>query len=237
MITTRSDTSSASSWSWVTKTLVTCTSSCSRRSQRRSSLRTLASSAPNGSSSSSTFGLTASARASATRWRWPPDSSEGRRLPSASSCTRRSRFMHRVPDLVLRRPDGAGPDPEAEGDVLEHAHVAEQGVVLEHEPDLALAHRLVGGVLALEADHALIGRLQAGDDPEQRGLAGARGAQQGDQLAAGHVEVTLSRATKLPKLLRRLRTSMLMPRSFPKELSVSAGFRGRNAAAATPPAS
>ena len=48
--------------------------SCSRRSQRRSSLRTLASSAPNGSSSSSTRGSIASARARATRWRWPPDS-------------------------------------------------------------------------------------------------------------------------------------------------------------------
>ena len=49
-------------------------SSCSSRSQRRSSLRTLASSAPNGSSSSSTCGSIASARASATRWRWPPES-------------------------------------------------------------------------------------------------------------------------------------------------------------------
>ena len=37
--------------------LVTCSSSCRRRSQRRSSLRTLASSAPKGSSSSSTLRL------------------------------------------------------------------------------------------------------------------------------------------------------------------------------------
>ena len=44
-----------------------------RRSQRRSSLRTLASSAPNGSSSSRMRGSIASARASAMRWRWPPD--------------------------------------------------------------------------------------------------------------------------------------------------------------------
>ena len=51
----RSATSSASSWSWVTRTVVTCTSSWSRRSQARRSARTLASSAPNGSSSSSTL--------------------------------------------------------------------------------------------------------------------------------------------------------------------------------------
>jgi hypothetical protein len=37
MRTTRSLTSRASSWSWVTNTLVTRISSCSRRSQRRSS--------------------------------------------------------------------------------------------------------------------------------------------------------------------------------------------------------
>jgi hypothetical protein len=31
-------------------------------------------------------------------------------------------------------------DAQAEGDVLEHRHVAEQRVVLEHEADVALAH-------------------------------------------------------------------------------------------------
>ena len=47
------------------------------RNQRRNSLRTLASSAPKGSSSSSTLGSTASARARAMRWRWPPESWAG----------------------------------------------------------------------------------------------------------------------------------------------------------------
>jgi hypothetical protein len=81
--TTRSATSSASSWSWVTKIEVMCSSSCRRRSQRRSSLRTLASSAPKGSSSSSTRGSTASARASAMRWRWPPESWDGSGRPAS----------------------------------------------------------------------------------------------------------------------------------------------------------
>ena len=85
--TMRSATSMASSWSWVTNTLVTCISSCSRRSQRRSSLRTLASSAPKGSSSSSTLGSTARARARAMRWRWPPLSWCGKRSAIQSSCT------------------------------------------------------------------------------------------------------------------------------------------------------
>ena len=51
-----SATSIASSWSCVTKIVVTCISSWRWRSQSRSSARTRASSAPNGSSSSSTFG-------------------------------------------------------------------------------------------------------------------------------------------------------------------------------------
>src|SRR5438309_350504 len=50
MMATRSATSKASSWSWVTNTLVTWISSCRRRSHSRSSWRTLASSAPDGSS-------------------------------------------------------------------------------------------------------------------------------------------------------------------------------------------
>mmetsp|Transcript_1012 Transcript_1012/g.2507 ORF Transcript_1012/g.2507 Transcript_1012/m.2507 type:complete len:120 (-) Transcript_1012:50-409(-) len=91
----RSATSSASSWSWVTKMLVMCSSSCRRRSQRRSSLRTLASSAPKGSSSSSTRGSTARARASAMRWRWPPESCGGKRSASQSSCTSCSSSMTR----------------------------------------------------------------------------------------------------------------------------------------------
>ena len=70
-------TSIASSWSWVTKIVVTFISSWRLRSQVRRSLRTFASSAPNGSSSSSTCGWTASARASAIRWRWPPESCDG----------------------------------------------------------------------------------------------------------------------------------------------------------------
>src|SRR4051794_12756135 len=58
----RSATSIASSWSCVTRTVVTWTSSCRRRNHARSSARTFASNAPNGSSSSSTPGSTAPPR-------------------------------------------------------------------------------------------------------------------------------------------------------------------------------
>ena len=90
MTTTWSDTSSASSWSCVTKMEVTLIVSWRWRSQWRSEARTCASSAPNGSSRRRTFGSMASARASATRWRCPPESSSGYREPRRESCTRSS---------------------------------------------------------------------------------------------------------------------------------------------------
>ena len=70
----RSLITSASSWSWVTKIEVMPRS----RSRRRSSIcmvsRSLRSSALNGSSSSSSAGFTAIARATAMRCCWPPES-------------------------------------------------------------------------------------------------------------------------------------------------------------------
>ena len=74
MTPTRSAIDSASSWSCVTNTVVTPSSSWMRRISSRSCSRTLASRADSGSSSNSTRGRIASARASATRCCWPPDS-------------------------------------------------------------------------------------------------------------------------------------------------------------------
>jgi hypothetical protein len=78
---------------------------------------------------------------------------------------------------------------QAERHVVEHRHVAKQRVVLEHETHVALAHMHVGGVLAAEQDAAGVGRFQAGDDAQQRGLAAARRAQQRDQFAGVDVQV------------------------------------------------
>ena len=60
--------------------------------------------------------------------------------------------------------------------------------MLEHEADLALLHRDAGGVLAVHDDAAGVGRLQPGDDAQQRRLAAARGAEQRDQFAVADVE-------------------------------------------------
>ena len=95
MTASRFDISSASSWSWVTKTKVMPTSRCSAVSSARSECRSLASSAPSGSSRSSTDGSSTSARASATRCCCPPDSWWGRRW--AYSVSRTSSSASRDP--------------------------------------------------------------------------------------------------------------------------------------------
>ena len=71
---TRSPIRTASSMSWVTSTTVLPSSRCSRRNSSWSRVRTTGSTAPKGSSISSTGGLAARARATPTRWRWPPES-------------------------------------------------------------------------------------------------------------------------------------------------------------------
>ena len=203
MITTSSAISRASSWSWVTKIVVSWISSWKRRSQRRRSLRTRASRAPKGSSRSSTLGSTASARARATRWRSPPESCEGKRPARPSSCTSSSRRWTRSAIAGGRRPVAAAAHPQAEGDVLEDRHVPEEGVVLEDEAHLALARGHVRHVVAVEEHPAAarVGELEAGDDPQERRLARARGAEERHELALGHVQVDAVEGGVRPELL------------------------------------
>ena len=78
---------------------------------------------------------------------------------------------------------GRRADAQAERDVLEHGHVPEERVVLEHEPDAAVAGVALGGVLALEDHRAGVGRLEPGDDAQQRRLARPGRPEQRDQLA------------------------------------------------------
>ena len=100
------------------------------RTVRRSSMRILASRAPNGSSRRSTSGRWARARASATRCCWPPESWRGIRAPRPGRPTSSSSSSRR------RRRSGAGhlADRQGELDVLGHRHVAEQGVVWNTKP-------------------------------------------------------------------------------------------------------
>ena len=77
--------------------------------------------------------------------------------------------------------------------------------MLEHEADAAVADVALRGVLALEEDLALVGALQAGDDPQQAGLARARRAQQRGQLAAREHQAHVVHGHEVPEPLRDVR--------------------------------
>src|SRR3989304_2398440 len=118
------------------------------------------------------------------------------RLDSGSASNRMAGLeAHRVP---LAEPLGEpGSDLrggelaelEAVGHVGGHGHVGPERVVLEDHADLAL----VGGQpvhhAVAEADLAGIGLRETRQQPEQGGLAAARGAEQREQLAVGHDEI------------------------------------------------
>ena len=108
------------------------------------------------------------------RWRWPPRAARVA-LGQPVELHQLEQVHHLFFDLRFARALAAGLDAQAKGDVLEHRHVAEQRVVLEHKAHVALAHMHIGGVFAAEVDGAHIGRFQARDDAKQRGLAAARG--------------------------------------------------------------
>src|SRR3954447_13199387 len=184
---------SASSWSCVTYRKVMPASLTSRWIRLSSvciSWRSFRSSAPSGSSRSRTRGSFTSARASATRWRWPPASCTGflvaagelHRLAVAEcfEAHRRERPLHLDGALAA----GDSLDAEAVADVLRDRHVREEGVVLEHGVDVALVR---GGARALapaERDPPAVGALEARDQAERRRLAGTGGPEQREELPA-----------------------------------------------------
>ena len=86
----RSPTAKASSWSWVTNSAVVPACLRMARSSWASRSRRSTSRLEKGSSSSSSRGLGASARASAMRCCWPPDSWCGARLAACARPTRSS---------------------------------------------------------------------------------------------------------------------------------------------------
>ncbi len=176
---------SASSWSWVTSTVVTPCSRSSAWTSSRTRLRSEASSEENGSSSSSACGRRARARASATRCCSPPESSCGRRRASGAIPTISSSASTRSPRRSRRG--------EPEADVLAHAQMREQRALLGHVADAAPLGREVGAPVLerplAERDRAALGALEAGDHAQQRRLAAAGQPQHGGQRARRHLEL------------------------------------------------
>ncbi|MNY23228.1 hypothetical protein D3C86_1568850 [compost metagenome] len=81
----------------------------------------------------------------------------------------------------------------AEGDVVGHAQVRKQRVVLEHHADATFLRRKgetgAGDGLASQLDFAFVHRFETGNRPQGGGLAAARRAQQATDVACVQVQV------------------------------------------------
>ena len=98
------------------------------------------------------------------------------------------KFSDALPNFVDSGALSTGLDPQPEGHVIEHGHVPEQRVMLEHEAHLALAHVGVGGVLAVEKHLTAVGGFQTRNDSQQGGFAAAGRPQQTHQFARGEIQ-------------------------------------------------
>ncbi len=96
----------------------------------------------------------------------------------------RQKFLDLGLDRRIRRALAPRLRTQAEGDVLEYAHLLEQGIMLKDEADPALAQIGVGDVDSVEQNFAAgIGCLDPGDNAQKCRLARAARAEQRDKLA------------------------------------------------------
>ena len=138
-------------------------------------MRVSASSAPSGSSSASTRGRLTSARASATRCFCPPDSTAGHSSALSARPTSRQRLSAR---------DRASPATCVRGRARPRHWRARRAQGNSRGSWNITRARCSGRVRRIaKADAAGVGGLEPGDQPQQRALAAAAAADDGDELA------------------------------------------------------
>ena len=149
------------------------------------------------------------ARAMATRWRSPPDSSSGNRSarsasPSSSSAVHRHGRRGLGPHAV---------ELQRERDVLERGQAGQEVEVLEHVADRPAAQpgpvacgTCVASGLPPTSTSPLDRLLEAAGDRQQRALARAARSHDRDELA-GRRRPGRRRAARAPRRRRRRRTS------------------------------
>jgi hypothetical protein len=137
----------------------------------------------------------ASARAIATRCCWPPESACG----SASARSSRPTRRRSVRQVVRPGSRQAQHPPRRLGDVVDRRQVREQVEALEHHshPQAHRTQRRGVGALAHPGAQPLarhlhlagIERREVVEPTQQRRLAAPRGTDDGEHLAAAHVEI------------------------------------------------
>ncbi len=125
------------------------------------------------------------ARPMATRCRWPPD-----RLARTAV-----EIVGQVQGL------GGGGDPpflfgrihlrhlQREGDVLAHRHMRIERIGLEHHGKTALGGRNLGGIAAIDLDHAGGDVFKACDQAQECGLAAAGRADEDDEFPVFDLQI------------------------------------------------
>src|SRR5664279_367849 len=88
-------------------------------------------------------------------------------------------------------PPGLGTQPES--NVFKDAHMLEQGIMLEDEPNAPFTDFLIGNVAAVEKDRpaARVGGFHAGDHPQKCCLAATAWPEQRDEFAGFHFEIDM----------------------------------------------
>jgi hypothetical protein len=100
--------------------------------------------------------------------------------------------LHEVEHALHLRPPRRAADAallQGEADILGHRQMREQRVALEHHADVAAIGWQGGDRLRVDEDLAGARPLEPGDQHQRGRLAGAGGAEEGDELACGDVEV------------------------------------------------
>ena len=173
--------------------------------RRASSVRQIAasvsgSSALVASSRISTRGLCASARASTTRWRWPPDSLPPRSPTIVSVALRQRRDD--VPQACRAQRGfgiGRGQLRIAQRHVVAH-RVVQQDRLLRHVADHAAPRAPVDARerQVVDPDFALLRPQQRRDEVDHRRLAGARRADDRRDAARGNREGRIAQDPRVP---------------------------------------
>ena len=108
------------------------------------------------------------------------------------------------------------PHVQPVGDVVRDRHMREQGVVLEHHPDVALRRREPRDILAADQDLPAAHLVQPRDEPQDRTLAAARRPQKRQETARLDIEIDL-------------RQNFDRPPAFPEVHDLERGTRGAHA--------
>ena len=108
-------------------------------------------------------------------------------------------FGHTAGDDRRSRAQLARAHLQAKRYVVGDGHVPEQGIVLKHKTHLTIARAASCNVQAIEQHLATVTELKPGDDAQQGGLARARRAQQGAELAFGHQQIDVMKDRGLAK--------------------------------------